>query len=91
MESVLTKAAIDKRLKEVDKVRERSGGKVVAEGGLTNSVGMKFREIPAGKFLMGSPDTEVGHKLDEHPHLVRITKAFYIGVFTVTQERSINA
>ena len=85
VESVLTKAAIDKRLKDVDKVRERSGGKVVAEGGLTNSVGMKFREIPAGKFLMGSPDTEVGHKLDEHPHLVRITKAFYIGVFTVTQ------
>ena len=33
----------------------------------------KFRLIPAGKFLMGSPQTEKGHEGDERLHAERLT------------------
>jgi formylglycine-generating enzyme len=47
---------------------------------------MKFVRIPAGRFIMGSPKDEKGHESDEGPqHEVEITKAFYLGVSTVTQ------
>jgi formylglycine-generating enzyme required for sulfatase activity len=54
---------------------------------LTNSIGMKLVCIPAGKFLMGSPDDEPDRYADhEGPrHEVQITKAFYLGAFEVTQ------
>jgi len=49
-----------------------------------NTLGMKFRVIPTGTFLMGSPDRP-GSK-DEHPqHKVTITKGFGLRVHTVTQ------
>ena len=48
----------------------------------TNSIGMKFKLIPAGSFMMGSNNGES----DERPvHKVEITKPFYIGVYEVTQ------
>ena len=54
----------------------------------TNSIGMGFRLIPAGEFLMGSPVTDADAEDDEHPqHRVRITKAFYLGVTEVTQDQ----
>lgn len=54
---------------------------------ITNSFGMKLVLIPAGKFMMGSPETEEGRKVDEGPqHEVEITKSFYMGVYEVTQE-----
>ena len=43
--------------------------------------------IPAGKFLMGSPTTEVGRKNDETQHQVTLTKPFYMGKYEVTQEQ----
>jgi formylglycine-generating enzyme required for sulfatase activity len=55
---------------------------------ITNSIGMKLVLIPAGEFLMGSPETETGRfrgSNDEHQHRVRITKPFYMGVYAVTQ------
>ncbi|MCY2989729.1 MAG: SUMF1/EgtB/PvdO family nonheme iron enzyme [Planctomycetota bacterium] len=53
---------------------------------LTNSIGMKLMLIPAGEFLMGSPESESGAGSDEKPqHRVRITKPFYLGVYEVTQ------
>ena len=51
---------------------------------ITNSIGMKLAMIPAGEFLMGSPDGEWGHCEDEKQHRVRITKPFYLGVYEVT-------
>ncbi len=52
---------------------------------LTNSIGMKLVLIPAGKFLMGSPDGEEGRDQDESPqHVVEITQAFYLGKYEVT-------
>jgi len=55
---------------------------------LGNSVQMRLVLIPAGKFMMGSPATEVGRVSDEGPqHDVTISKPFYMGVFEVTQEQ----
>ena len=66
---------------------------------VTNSIGMKFKLIPAGEFMMGSsespeelakafPGTKPEWFEDERPqHKVRITKPFYLGVTEVTQEQ----
>ena len=55
---------------------------------LGNNVQMRLVLIPAGKFMMGSPATEVGRRSDEGPqHEVTISKPFYMGVFEVTQEQ----
>lgn len=42
--------------------------------------------IPAGRFIMGSPDFEEGRSDDESQHEVIISKPFYMGKYTVTQE-----
>jgi formylglycine-generating enzyme required for sulfatase activity len=53
-----------------------------------NSVGMKMKLIPAGAFLMGSPDTDPDASPDERPpHRVRISKPFYLGVHEVTRSQ----
>lgn len=55
---------------------------------LDSNVTMKLTLIPAGKFLMGSPESEKGRNHDEGPqHEVTISKPFYMGVYTVTQEQ----
>ena len=55
---------------------------------ITNSIGMKLVLIPAGEFLMGSPDSDKDAEDDEKPqHRVRITRPFYLGVYEVTQEQ----
>src|SRR5262245_5889339 len=51
----------------------------------TNSLGMKFAWIPAGTFLMGSPESEAGRGEDETQHQVTLTKGFYLAIHPVTQ------
>ena len=52
------------------------------------ALGMKFKLIPAGEFMMGSPRDDPIIEDDESPqHLVRITRPFYLGVHEVTQEQ----
>jgi WD40 repeat protein len=53
----------------------------------TNSIGMKFVWIPPGTYMMGSPKSEAGRKENEAQHKVTLTKGFYMGVYTVTQEQ----
>jgi formylglycine-generating enzyme required for sulfatase activity len=61
----------------------------------TNSIGMEFVWVPPGRFMMGSTKEEVerqpldilGVRLDETLHKVTLTKGFYMGVYTVTQEQ----
>ena len=48
---------------------------------------MKFVQIPAGIFLMGSPKDEKDRSENEVRHEVTIDKLFWIGVFEVTQEQ----
>jgi formylglycine-generating enzyme required for sulfatase activity/tetratricopeptide (TPR) repeat protein len=55
-------------------------------GTIINSIGMKFVPIPAGEFLMGSPeDCPLGDPEEEFQHEVRITKPFLLGMCQVTQ------
>jgi formylglycine-generating enzyme required for sulfatase activity len=51
----------------------------------TNRVGMKLKLIPAGEFMMGSPDSEKVRGSDEKQHGVCITQSYYLGVYEVTQ------
>ncbi len=54
----------------------------------TNSIGMEFVQIPAGEFGIGSPSNEVGRYDNEGPvHQVKISKAFYMGKYEVTQRQ----
>ncbi|MDD5634390.1 MAG: formylglycine-generating enzyme family protein [Candidatus Omnitrophica bacterium] len=49
-------------------------------------VTMDLARIPAGIFLMGSPEAEDGHSGYEAPqHKVTIAKPFYMGVYLVTR------
>ena len=43
--------------------------------------------IPAGKFVMGSPESEEGRHKNETQHEVTLTKPFYMGKYEVTQEQ----
>ena len=55
---------------------------------VTNSIGMKLVLIPAGEFLMGSPEGDERRYDNEGPqHRVRISKPFYLGETEVTQEQ----
>jgi len=54
---------------------------------VTNDLGMKFVWIPPGTFMMGSPKEEEGRLDNETQHKVTLTKGFYMGVYTVTQEQ----
>jgi len=67
---------------------------------VTNSIGMKLVLVPSGEFMMGNPhrpdeerkflgpetDSLVEDCFDDEypPHPVRITRAFYLGVYSVT-------
>ena len=53
----------------------------------TNSIGMKFVWIKPGSFIMGSPKEEKERRENETQHKVTLTKGFYMGVYTVTQEQ----
>lgn len=44
-----------------------------------------LRRIPAGAFVMGSPEGEPGKCANEPEHEVTISRDFYLGVFEVTQ------
>jgi formylglycine-generating enzyme required for sulfatase activity/serine/threonine protein kinase len=54
---------------------------------ITNSIGMVLVHIPAGEFLMGTPENDPSKAWDEIPHRVRISKPFFMGKYEVTQEQ----
>jgi len=55
-------------------------------GALKNAIGMEFVKIPAGEFMMGCSTGDSSCKDDEKPqHQVRMTKAFEMGKYEVTQ------
>jgi formylglycine-generating enzyme required for sulfatase activity len=51
---------------------------------LTNSLGMDFVQIPAGSFIMGSPQDEPGRGTSEVQHQVTISRSFYMQTTEVT-------
>jgi formylglycine-generating enzyme required for sulfatase activity len=66
--------------------RGTTGAKVMTLD-LGSKVTMKLVLIPAGKFLMGSPETEKDRNKDETQHEVTISKTFYMGVTHVTVDQ----
>ena len=60
-------------------------GKPASAGVVSNSLGMKLAVIPAGEFMMGSPDSDRDCLTDERPqHRVRITAPFNLAQHAVT-------
>ena len=47
---------------------------------------MEFVRIPAGSFVMGSPEDEKGRHSNERQHEVRISQGFWMGKYEVTQQ-----
>jgi eukaryotic-like serine/threonine-protein kinase len=55
---------------------------------LNDQVSMELVRIPAGKFLMGSPENEKDRHAEEGPrHEVTISKPLFLGIHEVTQEQ----
>ena len=52
----------------------------------TNGYGIQLVRIPGGKFTMGSPKGEQGHRADEKEHPVEVS-SFHLGVHEVTQKQ----
>ena len=50
-----------------------------------NTVGMRFRLVPPGTYLMGSLEDEQGRWAGEAQHVVSLSQPFYMGQFEVTQ------
>ena len=73
----------------IPKVEIQPQGEAVKKASevITNALGIKFAWIPAGTFMMGSPKSEEGRIPNETSHKVTITKGFYLGIYTVTQEQ----
>ena len=54
---------------------------------LGQGVSLEMVLIPAGKFVMGSPENEKGRYDNETQHEVTLTKSYYMGKYAVTQEQ----
>ena len=52
---------------------------------IINTLGMTFRLIPAGTFVMGSPTDELGRGTDEDQYTVTLSEPYYIQTTEVTQ------
>ncbi len=51
----------------------------------SNAKPLKMVQIPAGTFMMGSPDNDYWRDKDEIQHPVTLGQPFYLGVYVVTQ------
>ena len=54
---------------------------------LGKGIKLEMALLPAGKFMMGSLETEKNRGEEETQHVVTLTKPFYIGKYEVTQEQ----
>jgi len=76
------------KAKEVQKLVAKSLQKEVEEKeDLGKGIKLEMVLIPAGRFMMGSPVSEVGRVDNETQHEVTLTKPYYMGKYEVTQEQ----
>ena len=54
---------------------------------LSDGISMRLKPIPAGAFVMGSPESEMGREDAETQHHVTLTKGFWLGETEVTQSQ----
>ena len=64
-----------------------AGGGTPPRDTMVNSLGQALKRIEPGRFLMGSPDTEVFRDRGEEPHAVRLTRTFWIATTEVTRSQ----
>ena len=57
-----------------------------AKNSFVNKLGMVFVPVKSGTFVMGSPESEMGHQWNEKQHRVKISK-FFISQTEVTQQQ----
>ncbi|MDR1921294.1 MAG: formylglycine-generating enzyme family protein [Candidatus Adiutrix sp.] len=84
------KEALARRAEETSRLRQTLAPKAIAATlePRANSIGMEFVLIPAGEFLMGSPDSDSEVGDDEIPqHKVTISRPFYLGKYEATQSQ----
>jgi formylglycine-generating enzyme required for sulfatase activity len=60
---------------------------IPTSNGFTNSIGMRFVRINPGTFEMGSPKNERDRNDLETQHTVKLTRAFYMAAYPVTQDQ----
>ncbi len=81
----VTSVSNEKDITKEPTKKESSGKEEVTD--LGKDVKLEMILIPAGKFVMGSPASEKGHRVNETQHEVTLTKPFYMGKYEVTQEQ----
>ncbi len=81
----VTSVSNEKDITKEPTKKESSGKEEVTD--LGKDVKLEMILIPAGKFVMGSPASEKGHRINETQHEVTLTKPFYMGKYEVTQEQ----
>ena len=81
----VTSVSNEKDITKEPTKKESSGKEEVTD--LGKDVKLEMILIPAGKFVMGSPESEKGRSKDETQHEVILTKPFYMGKYEVTQEQ----
>jgi formylglycine-generating enzyme required for sulfatase activity len=79
-----TTVTLDERGKEVDR-RKLTARRFLED--LGEGAAIEMVEIPGGKFMMGSPESEAGRYADEGPQHEVEVPPFYIGQFTITQRQ----
>ena len=76
------------KAKEAQKEVAKSFQKEVEEKeDLGKGIKLDMVLIPAGKFMMGSPESETGRGSNETQHEVTLTNPYYLGKYEVTQEQ----
>ena len=70
-----------------DETSKNLGIDVHLKVNIKKEINFEFMLIPAGLFLMGSKDSEIGRYSNETQHEVLITTPYYIGMYVVTQEQ----
>jgi formylglycine-generating enzyme required for sulfatase activity len=87
-EAKIKKKAEEAEAKEIQKKAAMILNKEVEEkADLGKDVSLDMVLIPAGNFMMGSPESEKGRADHETQHAVTLTKPFYMGKYEVTQEQ----
>ena len=81
----VTSVSNEKDITKEPTKKESSGKEEVTD--LGKDVKLEMILIPAGKFVMGSPASEKGHRVNETQHEVTLTKPFYMGKHEVTQDQ----
>ena len=71
--------------KQEQSIKKHSQNDAARKKSFTNSLGMTFVLIPAGSFMMGSPDNESYRSSDEKQHNVTLSNDYYLQTTEVTQ------